>query len=251
MKKADEQFAKWATGFSGCDGGDVGTTENRSIWFCGIEWGGGHPADEQELYNTIFSEDVERPSEGYTSDGDTPGWRHNLAYIFNWRAMKLLGAINGFSVSEYKKFAETVKPFTKGEYGYFKMNLFPLAFKNSSHQLWEGAFAKATGLDQKSDYLEWIRTNRFPVMKSWVEHYSPKLIICVGISYLTDYQRAFVDAGLEFSRTLIDDRVLSWVVNRNGTIVVVIPFMVNANGLAKDASIQKFGDHIRSLIPQA
>ena len=165
--------------------------------------------------------------------------------------MKLLGAINGFSVSEYKRFAETVKPFTKGEHGYFKMNLFPLAFKNTSHQLWEEAFAKATGLDQKSDYLEWIRTNRFPVMKSWVEAYSPKLIICVGIGYLSDYQRAFADDGLEFHRRLIDDRELNWAVNGNGTIMVVIPFMVNRNGLTKNVTIQRFGDQIRLLGSQA
>ncbi len=251
LKNADAKFAKWATGFSGCDGGDVGAPANRSIWFCGIEWGGGHPANEQELYDTIFSENVESPAEGYTDDVSRPGWRHNLSYIFNWQAMKLLGVINGFSVSEYKRFAETVKPFTKGERGYFKMNLFPLAFKNTSHQHWEDAFAKATGLDQKTDYLGWIRTNRFPVMKSWVEAYSPKLIICVGIGYLADYQRAFVDNGLEFSRTLIHDRELNWVVNKNGTVVVVIPFMVNRNGLTKNVSIQAFGDHIRMLAPQA
>lgn len=34
-------FGKWARGFSGCDGGDIGSHEKQSIWYCGIEWGGG------------------------------------------------------------------------------------------------------------------------------------------------------------------------------------------------------------------
>ena len=45
----DARFAKWATGFSGCDGGDIGSPKSRSIWFCGIEWGWGHPNDVKKL----------------------------------------------------------------------------------------------------------------------------------------------------------------------------------------------------------
>lgn len=248
MKLANAKFAQWATGFSGCDGGDIGSLQSKSIWFCGIEWGGGDSSDEHELCNTIFSENVELPAEGYASDDLLPGWKVNLSYIFNWQATKLLAAINGGCVSAYKEFAETNQPFTKGAEGYFKMNLYPLAFKNTSHELWNSGFAKATGLDNKQDYLAWIRTNRFPVMKTWVETYSPTLIVCVGKSYLTDYKLAFADDGLAFKCEVIDDRELNWVVNKNGTIVVVVPFMVNPNGLTRDVSIQKFGDRIRELL---
>lgn len=248
MNDVNGIFSQWATGFSGCDGGDVGSPENQSIWFCGIEWGGGHPADEVELTTSVFSENVESPGPGYTSVDGTQAWRHNLAYIFNWQAMKLLTAINGLDVSAYKNFAEKVKPFTAGETGYFKMNLFPLAFKNTSHFLWESGFSKATGFAQKIDYLNWIRANRFPVMKSWEQTYRPKLILCVGISYLSDFKLAFVDDGIEFHRELIDDRELNWAINNAGGIVVVLPFMVNRNGLVKNVSIQKFGDRIRQLL---
>ncbi|WP_260951748.1 hypothetical protein [Campylobacter sp. RM16187] len=37
----EEYFKKWALGFSGCDGGDIGSPENPSAWLCGIEWGEG------------------------------------------------------------------------------------------------------------------------------------------------------------------------------------------------------------------
>lgn len=240
-------FEKWATGFSGCDGGDIGTPQRTSIWFCGIEWGGGHPADEQALLQ-LFAQDVRVPAEGYTNTYGQPDWKENLAYIFNWQAMKLLSAINGGIISEYKLFAEKVRPFAKGKKGYYKMNLYPLAFRSTSHQLWQEAFAKATGFEKKQDYIEWIGLRRLPIFKSWVQTYAPKLIVCAGITYSSEFRRAFVDEGLEFNHEIIDERELHFVVNKNGTIVVVIPFMVNRYGLTRNTSIQKFGDRIRELM---
>ena len=233
-------FEKWATGFSGCDGGHIGDSKNPSIWFCGIEGGGGHPDDEQELHK-IFLKDVSAPAEG------EPNWEENIEVRFNWQAMKLLSAINGGSVSDYKLFAENIRPFVKGEQGYYKMNLYPLAFRNTEHQLWKNAFAKATSFEIKQKYIDWITSCRFPLMKSWVQAYEPKLIVCTGITYASNFRMAFVDDGLEFNREIIDDRELHWVVNKNGTTVVVIPFM-SRNGLTRDISIQKFGEKIRALL---
>lgn len=249
---ADLNFEKWATGFSGCDGGDIGSPKNRSIWFCGIEWGGGQSSDEQEIRNGSFSQDVVLPDNGYTSDGDIPAWRNCIGYPFNWQAMKLLTAINGGKVSAYKQFAEEIKPFTNGATGYFKMNLYPLSFKDTDHNRWENGFAQATGLDKKVEYIEWIRMHRFPVMKSWVDTNSPRLIVCTGISatYPSDFKSAFVDNGLEYTCEIIAGQELKWVVNQNGTIVVVIPFMSNPNGLIKDTSVQLYGDRIRDLLKQ-
>ena len=36
MEMVDARFAKWATSFSGCDGGDIGSPQSKSIWYCGI-----------------------------------------------------------------------------------------------------------------------------------------------------------------------------------------------------------------------
>lgn len=241
-------FAKWATGFSGCDGGDIGSAQSKSIWYCGIEWGGGHPADKHALINTVFSKNVELPLNGYTSEDTPPGWRHNLKHRFNWQAMKLLAAVNGDSVATYKAFAETVKPFAEGENGYFKMNLYPLGFASTSNDLWKDEFAKATDLKTKQDYHEWIKVNRFPIMKAWMQTYSPKLIVCVGKSYLTEFSLAFSDDESTFISEIIDGHELNWTVNENGTIVVVLPFLGNRNGLNKNVTIQKFGDRIRELL---
>lgn len=235
------EFAKWAAGFSGCDGGDIGAPGKSSIWFCGIEWGGGHPANAEELLS-IWNEDVSSPHTGYED------WRSNLEYIFNWQAVKMLSAIEGGRVSDYKQFAEKIQPFVTGGKGYFKMNLYPLAFKNTSHTLWQDAFACATGFPSKQDYLAWIRARRFPVMKSWVADSTPRLIVCAGITYKEDFRTAFVDDDVELHREVIDDRELHWAKNANGGFVVIIPFMVNRHGLTRNVSIQKFGDRIRELM---
>ena len=43
----------------------------------------------------------------------------------------------------------------------------------------------------------------------------------------------------------IDGRDVNWTVNSEGVLVVVLPFMVNRNGLIRNASIQKVGEFIR------
>lgn len=234
-------FSSWAKDFSGCDGGDIGWRENRSIWFCGIEWGGGHDANVKML-TEIFSEDLSKPYPGYEE------WQHNLAYIYNWQAMKLLSAIHGGKVADYKKFAEERKPFTAGGSGFFKMNLYPIAFRNTSHKHWVGAFAEATGFPNKSDYLEWTQTHRFPVMRQWAESHVPKLIVCTGITYESEFLRAFGDEHMPVVRERHDDRDLIYARNKNGTLIVIIPFMVNRYGLTKNVLIQHFGERIKSLL---
>lgn len=236
-------FTKWATLYSGCDGGDIGSPSNRSVWFCGIEWGGGHAANVDVL-NSMFSQDVSVPAVGYDE------WKENLAYIFNWQALKLLAVIDGRQLCDYKSFAEEAKPFTVGSNGYFKMNLYPLAFRNTSHKHWSSEFAQATGFGKKEGYLDWIKARRFPAMRSWVEKHMPKVIICTGITYMADFQSAFGDDGMEFTSELIDDRLLRHGINKQGTLVVAIPFMVNRNGLTKNVTIQKFGERIRELLLQ-
>ena len=120
----NEDFKKWALGFSGCDGGDIGSPQHQSIWLCGLEWGGGF---KPEQLADEFKNNVGKPPTGYESH------KLNLDYQFNTKAVKLLCALN--DEIDHIKFNETVKPFTYGAKGFFKLNLYPLAFKNTSHSL--------------------------------------------------------------------------------------------------------------------
>ncbi len=240
---ANPIFETWAKSYSGCDGGDIGSPERRAIWLCGIEWGGARTAEDLQAE---MQRDESRPREGYDHAS------HNLAYIFNWQAMKLLSAISGTHVSGYRDFCARAQPFTQGSSGYFKMNLYPIAFKDTNQNRWHENYANATGFEKKSDYIDWCKKHRFPQMRQWAATAQPKLILCLGKNYRGDFKQAFHDDNVTFNYDdpPIDGLDLWWSVNSDGTLVVIIPFMVNRNGLTRNSSIQKFGDRIAQLMEQ-
>lgn len=236
-----ELFAAWAKGFSGCDGGDIGSPTARSTWVCGIEWGGGAKPEEWEA---SLSEDVGAPPLGH-DDAE-----HNLRYIFNWQTVKLLTAIAGGKVGDYRTTAATVQPFVRGSVGFFKMNLYPLAFKNTSHAMWMKGFDQLTGFGAKQDYIDWCRNNRFPILRDWTRAHQPKLIICFGKTYLDDFKAAFGEGGHPDRLEIVADRELRWFWTRFGTLIAVCPFPVNRHGLNSNARLQAFGDRIAEILDQ-
>lgn len=236
---ASNEFENWGMGYSGCDGGDIGNRVTPAIWVCGIEWGGGHTP---ESLASDMKEDVSAPPRGYAD------WNENLAYPFNWQVMKILSVISGGTVSEYKRFAENAKPFVEGSQGYFKMNLYPIGFKDTSYARWYDKFSSITGFHSKAHYLAWCSERRFPRMRKWADEAAPKLILCLGKTYIQDFQSAFHDEGCELKREVIDDRDLFWGINRQASLVVVLPFMINRNGLVKNQSIQHFGERVSQLL---
>lgn len=239
---ANPIFETWAKSYSGCDGGDIGSPDRRAIWLCGIEWGG---ARTVEGLQAEMRRGESRPPEGYRNASD------NLAYIFNRQAMKILSAIHGTTVSGYRDFCAQAQPFAQGSSGYFKMNLYPIAFKDTNQTRWHEEFAAATGFEKKSGYIDWCRKHRFPQMRQWAATARPKLILCLGKSYLGDFQRAFHGESAAFTHDPpIDGHDLWWSVNGDSTLVVVIPFMVNRHGLTRNDSIQKFGARIAHLMEQ-
>ncbi len=98
------------------------------------------------------------------------------------------------------------------------MNLYPLGFRNTSHTHWAEEFSEATGFQDKSEYLDWIKLNRFPAIRNWAAKYSPKLIICTGKGYLEDFRMAFGDEAMNLTTESIDDRQLSYGFNKQGTL---------------------------------
>ena len=91
----------------------------------------------------------------------------------------------------------------------------------------------------------------FPTHAQWAARARPKLILCLGKSYRDDFQMAFHDKNSTFTHDPpIDGHDLWWCVNAEGTLVAVIPFMVNRYGLTRNESIQKFGDRIAKLMEQ-
>ena len=239
--KSENRFQEWASGFSGCDGGDIGSPESRSIWFCGIEWAGGHsPAElEDELLSKV----------------DTPFFGHHdpaqiLEGPFNIPTMKLITAMHGVQVEDYAKMAHQLRPFVKGSTGYFKMNLLPISFKDTGHQRWQSEFLGITGFSNKEEYLAWCRRVRFAQMRTWVSRYKPKTIVCFGKTWINEFKAAFVNGDSEFTKEPILDREISWVKTSDDVLVVVCPFPVNRYGLNSNELLQAFGGKIGALTAQ-
>jgi hypothetical protein len=235
MVEARKKFSEWAKGFSGCDGGNP----YGSIWFCGIEWGGGFSEDRLDQ---VFSDKFPEPPQLYTAAEE------NLAYQYNIKLMKMIAALRGQPTSGYEEVArETPFPFHQHS-DFFKANLFPIAFKNVDARRWTEGFHGATGLATRDRYCDWCREHRFPVMRQWVEKYRPRLVIGVGRSFWSDYLRAFGRGDLIHEET-VGQRKLIWTVANGGkTVVVVTPFLNYYRWcLNSDELIEAFGHRIRQI----
>lgn len=231
-------FEKWAIGYSGCDGGDIGSPESPSIWVCGIEWGGGFIS--AEWLQTELTRCTKEPPDGYESPED------NLAYVFNRQTAKLLNVISGGRPSEYRDFALQKKPFVKSSHGYFKMNLYPISFKDTGADRWSIWIKEIIGLSSKDEYISWCKVNRFPFLLQAKEKHKPKCIVCFGKTYKDDFVSAFCGNNHEENMEKIGDRELYWY-DSGETKVFVCPFPTGPYGLNSDELIKNFGEKIRSI----
>jgi hypothetical protein len=235
---ADPAFAKWALGFSGCDGGNL----CGGVWFCGIEWGAGEDLDLQ----TELTRDVTAPPQRYQCPADILRDRVSGRWFqYDAKLLKLIAAMRGDSVSEYKHIAhETPFPFHKDS-KYFKLNLFPINFRRVDSRLWTDRYKAITGLNTRDAYLEWCRCNRFPAMRSWMDRGRPKLVVGVGSSCKSEFRSAFGFEGPEHKER-IEDKDLVWL--SNGTAVLaVIPFL-GPFGLNSNKRLEAFGRRLGALL---
>lgn len=238
------EIKEFLLSFAGCDGGDIGSPERTAIWICGIEWGGTN-ANLESVKKYIQSQ------EWKTIQGANT-YEEHLAYPYGKVMAKLLSAIKGgnYSVENYIQFAQTHQLFVKNQQnGYFKMNLYPLWFRNTDPTLWDPKLVDLLNFSNKNEYIRWCRRYRFLELNRWMQDYQPKLIICFGTSYEDDFNIAFSDGYKAFNEEIIDSLKLKWKCNENGTIVAVLPFPnVARYGLQKNSHIQAFGDFLRKLL---
>ena len=220
---ADKNFSEWAKSFSGCDGGNI----SGSIWFCGIEFGG-----NDELLN--FQEISAPP---YVNEEFRGRFK---TYQYNWKVLKIYSTLVGYDPSKYKKVYAASRAFDK-ESDTFKMNLYPIAFRNVSDDLWSEHHYRSTGLPTKPLYQAWCQIERFPIIKSWVSNNKPKVIVCTGTTYLREFVMAF--CGIEnvfckLEEQSLDGGNLFWtIINDGETALFVTPFL-GQGGLKSDAQIE-------------
>lgn len=229
-----DNFKEWGCSFSGCDGGNL----NAKIWISGIEWGGGDEGYYQKLPNEI--------SKGTYDISGKYDWKDSLSYPYGRSLAKLFAAIHGHKVSGYRSYAESLS----GD-EIFKLNLYPIAFKNTGNDLWrQHELDKITGFEEKELFKAWCFINRFPFFSEQVQKIKPEIIIGTGVNYLVDFFACFASGHKlkDFIRVeKIGERKLFWARISEKTHLFVIPFFSGSYGLNSDNLLQEFGDNIKEI----
>lgn len=250
---ATKAFEKWATGFSGCDGGNL----DGDYWFCGIEWSGNYT--EEELVDD-FAKDYSMPGNWGKSEQE---FNQILAAQYNRKILKLYSSIIGRDVEKYRHLLnEDEMPFSKTSKT-LKLNLYPLAFNQDQDEGWRTQhwLYERTGLASKSLYRAWCQAHRFPIFRSAVEKHRPKVIVGTSRSYRDEYAMAFAGEGhtfIEATRQLreneevILDRKINWTMLDEGrTLLVVTPFLGGRWGLTSDEQLRQTGELIAKRMPKS
>lgn len=235
-------FEAWALGYSGCDGGDPGSTWTPATWVCGIEWGS--PSRNQQLVDHMrkqLNRDASEPPPGYNR------WQRNIEFPFNQKVNKILASRSGYPVTEYKAFARNEQPFVRESTGYFKMNLFPMSFPDTRASRWLQQLTDITGFSDKHEYLQWCREHRFARISEWAKRYAPRTVICLAKTYFPDYRAAFRVPKGSWYKEKTDGVTIRWNFNDCGSLVVVIPFVTSPKGLTSNRHSQAVGNRIRQL----
>lgn len=224
--------------FQSCDGGDPGSPEKPSIWLLGVEPG----------WSIEDSSEVERPETAAVSVDDSYSVERQLEWPFNRNAFKLLSVLHGESPSNFRDFARRVRPFEKGSEGFLKANLFPLAL--NSIGTWHADAKNYTGFQTKSQYQEWVRSVRFSVMASWISKCRPKLVICAGTSFLSDFLAVTKTPDAMVHSFSVNGHVKRVHLSRSGLApVAVVPHLSGgANGLNSDAAVCMAADLIKEYL---
>lgn len=221
MTDTQQSFSQWAASFSGCDGG----TPNARVWLCGIEWGG---ALDEKYYQSDLPNEISKGS--FHPETSYP-WADSLTYPYGRSLAKLYAAIQGRNVSTYRN----LESYNGSEV--FKLNLYPIAFHDTSDQLWHRyGLDTLTGFGDKRLYQTWCMLHRFRSFSEKLREYSPDVIIGTGTTYLPQFFLCFGPHMDESARINVQyltagnkkenerARPLYWARVTPKTILVVIPF---------------------------
>lgn len=253
---AKDKFKDWARSFSVCDGGNP-----KGDWFCGIEFGMGDvgqgkklsPKEYEERVYDYYHLDLKNEIEkGAFTPDPTFDLKNNLTYQFGLKLGKLYTVVKGRDPQDVWDFAEKSK-----HDELFKVNLYPIPFADTSHTYWEKyKLEELTRFSTKQTYITWCALNRFPAFAEKVKENSPGLIVCCGVSYLTEFFMCFAGVGgsahINYEKIKSDDgkeRDMYWArINDDKTLLVVTPFFGGPSGLNSDSLIKKFGERIKGLL---
>ncbi|MEE6207589.1 MAG: hypothetical protein VZR95_06010 [Alphaproteobacteria bacterium] len=176
----NQSFLDYCASYAGIDGGD----DNAEYWFIGMEWSA--------------SDDITIPTDGkwntkYEYDDDL---RLDEKNYDDWKLEKELDKI-------YKKLLpKTGKTIFDKNSNSFKLNLFPIPFKNDNEKdLWGEKYAAITGFASFNDYQKGVIAARQKVFQELLQKGKhPKTIFCFGKVYESFFLKLFAPQMVNFKR---------------------------------------------------
>ncbi len=105
------------------------------------------------------------------------------------------------------------------------LELMPLPSKSINPKDWLYAETGIEGLSSRKDYLETYKDERIQALRSLIEQYKPKYVICYSLSYQEDWHKLTDKPFIE-----VNPRRL-YLAKDNGTTIAITPHSV-AQGLS-------------------
>ncbi|MFT4627465.1 MAG: hypothetical protein ACI8PZ_006149 [Myxococcota bacterium] len=235
--QANQEFADWAVGWSGVNGGNPA----GPLWVCGLEFGTGE--DKPTL---------DRDRENYTVEG-VPAWTDAFVRAYRTpitrspfirKLAKVVLAFEGRPINDYADFR--VGGLLRPAGTAFHINLYPLSFRNMHGGHWSRDHYELTGFPNKLLYRAWCMQHRFPWLASHARRAAPRVLVCTGASYAEDFRYAFCAdpfaSGTSWSLPS-GKRVEEHAIG-DGTRLLITPFF-GQGGLMRNDDLAALGRHAR------
>lgn len=254
-----EMFKDWASSLSSFDGGNL----NAAVWFSAVS------DDGFNVFNPGSWRKVERSDCPHENSGDSRAAIFNISHA-NRNFLKLHAAIFGeFNSSgefdfegkeenksypndpDYFAYSNKYGVFEKrpehNERSIFRINLFPMPIHIATSE-WNSKF---TGFIDSSNYMNWCKQHRFPVIRRSVviNTSPPKAIICMGGSFENDFVSAFLR-----EKAVSNEQSISCYQNfKESPLLFIVPCVGDQNrkcadDKVNDMKIFELGSNIRNVL---
>lgn len=175
--------------------GDPGSRADRGLWFIGIEeaiaWGGGNASDRAldairaeiaKFGEGLGDRHIEQVTHAPEGEKGRPIRQYTTKII--WGVLQNKQGLTQDSYARERLWREGSK--------ILQANLYPLG-KPELKSDWPAHYKEIFGLgkDQLAEYVNLVRTIRFPFLYKLWESYSPQATVCFGNTYASDFQLAF------------------------------------------------------------
>jgi hypothetical protein len=240
----NDEFALWATGFAGMDGGNI----DSAIWICGIEPNLGIPPRLLPIDDFCYTHRTGRR---------VPWWNDQFRRTFpgflNWgfdqKVAKILLHYHGRDIAAYPRYMQEELYTQNGSC--FKLNLFPLTAPGTDH--WSLEHFELTGLRTRTLYRAWCTIHRFPFIRQLVRVHPPRIVVATGSGgFRPDFILAFAHPDNLFRQGIWHPlatgcRRVEEIRISNERTLLITPFL-GRGGLMADEDLTQLADLIHHIL---